>query len=322
MLWSFGRVGFQDETLMDVMHDVAEKLANSCDRWTGRGAAGVGVGVESRRLWAVERAGAARCWRLPLQPPSSHVQHHPTPLPPPPAHSTSLADVVYAEAQMGWADQRLAELVADYATANIETFDATSLTRLLAGLASVGCAGGGRAGAGIGIAAQVLRPSCTAGVWGRARLQRPRPSPLPPPTCQRPQPKRAAATKTLSSTPFVVNTHARAALQPNRHSYDDDDLAEAAANHACQLLEAGDMTPSQLVPLMWAYGLQVRGRAPVLGRQGLQGCGGAPLLRQGLFQRPPGCSVEWSPPPPPPPTNPQQTASRRAHPPRDSLYLA
>jgi hypothetical protein len=46
--------------------------------------------------------------------------------------------VVYAEAQMGWADQRLAELVADYATVNIETFDANSLARLLAGLASVG----------------------------------------------------------------------------------------------------------------------------------------------------------------------------------------
>jgi len=74
------------------------------------------------------------------------TSHPPTPDPhaPPPTprhkstHSTSLADVVYAEAQMGWADQRLAELVADYATDNIETFDAASLTRLLAGLASVG----------------------------------------------------------------------------------------------------------------------------------------------------------------------------------------
>jgi hypothetical protein len=36
MLWSFGRVGFQDEALMDVMHNVAEKLANSCDRWARR----------------------------------------------------------------------------------------------------------------------------------------------------------------------------------------------------------------------------------------------------------------------------------------------
>lgn len=52
--------------------------------------------------------------------------------------STSLADVVWAEAQMGWADQRLAELVAEYATSNIDAFDAHSLTRLLSGLASVG----------------------------------------------------------------------------------------------------------------------------------------------------------------------------------------
>lgn len=40
--------------------------------------------------------------------------------------------------------------------------------------------------------------------------------------------------------------------------YDDDDLAEAAGRHACNLLESGAMSPSQLVPLMWAYGLQVR----------------------------------------------------------------
>ena len=60
-------------------------------------------------------------------------------LTPLPARSTSLADVVYAEAQMGWADQRLAELVAEYATINITSFDAPSLSRLLAGLASVGC---------------------------------------------------------------------------------------------------------------------------------------------------------------------------------------
>jgi hypothetical protein len=32
MLWSFGRCGFQDDALMAVMHDVAEKLADSCDR--------------------------------------------------------------------------------------------------------------------------------------------------------------------------------------------------------------------------------------------------------------------------------------------------
>lgn len=43
---------------------------------------------------------------------------------------------------MGWADQRLADLVADYAAANISTFNAASLSRLLAGLASVGCAAG------------------------------------------------------------------------------------------------------------------------------------------------------------------------------------
>ena len=32
MLWTFGRVGFQDDVLMDVMHAVAEKLAAGCDR--------------------------------------------------------------------------------------------------------------------------------------------------------------------------------------------------------------------------------------------------------------------------------------------------
>jgi hypothetical protein len=41
-------------------------------------------------------------------------------------------------------------------------------------------------------------------------------------------------------------------------SYDDDELADAAGRHACSLLEAGEMSPSHLVSLMWAYGLQVR----------------------------------------------------------------
>lgn len=45
--------------------------------------------------------------------------------------------------------------------------------------------------------------------------------------------------------------------QTCRRSYDDNDLAAAAGAHACSLLESGEMTPQQLVPLMWAYGLQV-----------------------------------------------------------------
>jgi hypothetical protein len=36
MLWSFGRCGYQDDALMRVMHSVAEKLADSCDRCGGR----------------------------------------------------------------------------------------------------------------------------------------------------------------------------------------------------------------------------------------------------------------------------------------------
>lgn len=38
--------------------------------------------------------------------------------------------------------------------------------------------------------------------------------------------------------------------------YDDDDLAKAAGRHACTLLETGAMSPKQLVPLLWAFGLQ------------------------------------------------------------------
>jgi len=39
---------------------------------------------------------------------------------------------------MGWADQRLAELVADLAQARMSKFDAGHLADLVAGLASVG----------------------------------------------------------------------------------------------------------------------------------------------------------------------------------------
>jgi hypothetical protein len=52
--------------------------------------------------------------------------------------STTLADVVQAEARMGWADQRLAELVAGHAQARMGTFDAGHLAELMSGLASVG----------------------------------------------------------------------------------------------------------------------------------------------------------------------------------------
>lgn len=65
MLWTFGRFGYQDETLMDMMHDIAVKLQANCN-------------------------------------------------------SKSLAEVVYAMAQMGWADVRLHNLVADYAMDNIQ----------------------------------------------------------------------------------------------------------------------------------------------------------------------------------------------------------
>jgi hypothetical protein len=65
MLWTFARFGYQDETLMDMMHDIALKLQANCN-------------------------------------------------------STSLAEVVYAMAQLGWADSRLHSLVAEYAMDNIQ----------------------------------------------------------------------------------------------------------------------------------------------------------------------------------------------------------
>ena len=54
------------------------------------------------------------------------------------ANSVTLADVVQAEARMGWTDQRLADLVADYAQEHVGSFDADHLAELIAGLASVG----------------------------------------------------------------------------------------------------------------------------------------------------------------------------------------
>jgi hypothetical protein len=84
MLWSFGRCGYQDAALLDVMHAVADKLA------------------------------ATRF------------------------DSATLADVVAAEAQLGWADQRLADLVSNFAQSRIGRFDAPHLAQLIAGLASVG----------------------------------------------------------------------------------------------------------------------------------------------------------------------------------------
>lgn len=58
--------------------------------------------------------------------------------PAPSARSTTLADVVQAEARMGWADQRLADLVAGHAEARMGAFDAAHLAELMVGLASVG----------------------------------------------------------------------------------------------------------------------------------------------------------------------------------------
>ena len=71
MLWLFGRAGYRDDVLMDMMHDVALKLSDKMD-------------------------------------------------------STSLAEVVFAEAQMGWADNRVQALVADYALDNIQVGAASS----------------------------------------------------------------------------------------------------------------------------------------------------------------------------------------------------
>lgn len=65
MLWTFARFGYQDETLMDMMHDIAVKLQANCD-------------------------------------------------------SKTLAEVIYAMAQLGWADIRLHNLVADYAMDNVQ----------------------------------------------------------------------------------------------------------------------------------------------------------------------------------------------------------
>jgi hypothetical protein len=65
MLWTFGRFGYQDQFLMDMMHEIATKLQADCN-------------------------------------------------------SKALADVVYAMAQLGWADARLHTLVADYAMDNIQ----------------------------------------------------------------------------------------------------------------------------------------------------------------------------------------------------------
>ena len=58
-------------------------------------------------------------------------------------------------------------------------------------------------------------------------------------------------------------------------SYDDAELAQAAAGHACGLLDSGAMTPSQMVPLLWAFGLQVCMCARVWGAGGVFACLGA-----------------------------------------------
>lgn len=65
MLWTFGRFGYQDQFLMDMMHEIALKLQADCN-------------------------------------------------------SKALADVVFAMAQLGWADGRLHTLVAEYAMDNIQ----------------------------------------------------------------------------------------------------------------------------------------------------------------------------------------------------------
>jgi hypothetical protein len=97
MLWTFARFGYQDETLMDMMHDIALKLQANCN-------------------------------------------------------STSLAEVVYAMAQLGWADSRLHSLVADYAMDNIQV-----------GMAVGSCSGSGFLGAGFGVysATELWHSTCS-----------------------------------------------------------------------------------------------------------------------------------------------------------------
>lgn len=128
MLWSFARCGYNDEALLQVMHDISERLASSCDRCATR-----------TRHFTAAGSTVAPCTIPP--PPRAHAAH----LSPPPQknmqtlRSTTLADVVQAEARMGWADQRLADLVAGHAEARMAGLDATHLAELMAGLASVGC---------------------------------------------------------------------------------------------------------------------------------------------------------------------------------------
>lgn len=52
--------------------------------------------------------------------------------------SASLAAVVFAEAEIGLVDDRVIELVSDYAERNLEDFDGRSLAMLTYGIANTG----------------------------------------------------------------------------------------------------------------------------------------------------------------------------------------
>ncbi len=127
MLWTFGRCGYTDDQLAALMHSVAEKLVGSCDRCAQL------LGGRTT-LWVLSFAVAAHpCLPHPHKHSTRH-QTHPTPH----NRSATLAEVVAAEARMGWVDPCLAELVGDYAAAHIGAFDGAQLAELMASLASAG----------------------------------------------------------------------------------------------------------------------------------------------------------------------------------------
>jgi hypothetical protein len=97
LLWLFGRAGYQDAALMDLMHSIALKLQGAMD-------------------------------------------------------TESIAEVMFAEAQLGWADPRLQALVADYALDNMA---------VRGGGGGVGGGGGGGEHKGRGQQGETrLAPSC------------------------------------------------------------------------------------------------------------------------------------------------------------------
>ncbi|KIZ07648.1 hypothetical protein MNEG_0318 [Monoraphidium neglectum] len=161
-----------------------------------------------------------------------------------------LADIVHSYGLGPYYDYELMTEAVNYLKANADRFDATSLAKMLWSFGRCGYQDDALMRVMHSVA-EKLADSCDSTSladvvyaeaqmgWADQRLA-----------------ELVADYATVNIETFDANSLARLLAGLASVGYDDDELADAAGRHACSLLEAGEMSPSHLVSLMWAYGLQ------------------------------------------------------------------